>query len=74
MVKFKLLLFLFITNIVFCQTTFTAKVVSIKDGDTVVVLDSLNEYFNSIAEYSNKNFYSRDFTFFLIDLNYYIPH
>lgn len=42
MVKFKLLLFLFITNIVFCQTTFTAKVVGIKDGDTVVVLDSLN--------------------------------
>ena len=42
MIKLKLLLFLFITNIVFCQTTFTAKVVSIKDGDTVVVLDSLN--------------------------------
>ena len=26
----------------FCQTTLTAKVVGIKDGDTVVVLDNLN--------------------------------
>ena len=42
MEKLKLLLFLFITNIVFCQTNYTAKVVGIKDGDTVVVLDSLN--------------------------------
>ena len=42
MIKFKILLFLFISNIVFCQTTFTAKVIGIKDGDTVVVLDSLN--------------------------------
>ena len=32
----------FYTSISFCQTTFTAKVVGIKDGDTVVVLDSLN--------------------------------
>ena len=42
MIKFyKILLLLFI-NITFCQTTLTAKVVGIKDGDTVVVLDSLN--------------------------------
>jgi len=32
----------FYTSISFCQTTLTAKVVGIKDGDTVVVLDSLN--------------------------------
>ena len=32
----------FYTSISFCQTTFSAKVVGIKDGDTVVVLDSLN--------------------------------
>jgi micrococcal nuclease len=37
-----ILFFLFCCNTVFCQTTYTAKVVSIKDGDTVVVLDSLN--------------------------------
>ena len=42
MIKFyKILLLLFI-NITFSQTTLTAKVVGIKDGDTVVVLDSLN--------------------------------
>lgn len=35
-------LFLLTSNIIFCQTTLTAKVVGIKDGDTVVVLDSLN--------------------------------
>jgi hypothetical protein len=29
-------------NITFCQTFFVASVVGIKDGDTVVVLDSLN--------------------------------
>ena len=34
--------FLFISLTTFSQTTFTAKVVGIKDGDTVVVLDSLN--------------------------------
>lgn len=34
--------FLLTSNIIFCQTTLTAKVVGIKDGDTVVVLDSLN--------------------------------
>jgi endonuclease YncB( thermonuclease family) len=36
-------LFLLLTfNILFCQTTFIATVVGVKDGDTVVVLDSLN--------------------------------
>jgi endonuclease YncB( thermonuclease family) len=35
-------LLFFYTSISFCQTTLTAKVVGIKDGDTVVVLDSLN--------------------------------
>ena len=34
--------FLFISLTTFSQTTFNAKVVGIKDGDTVVVLDSLN--------------------------------
>lgn len=34
--------FLLTSNVIFCQTTLTAKVVGIKDGDTVVVLDSLN--------------------------------
>jgi endonuclease YncB( thermonuclease family) len=34
--------FLFISLTAFSQTTLTAKVVGIKDGDTVVVLDSLN--------------------------------
>jgi micrococcal nuclease len=34
--------FLFISLTTFSQTTLTAKVVGIKDGDTVVVLDSLN--------------------------------
>ncbi len=40
--NFNLLLFLLITNFIYSQTKFTAKVVGIKDGDTVVVLDSLN--------------------------------
>lgn len=35
-------LLFFYNSISFCQTTFTAKVVGVKDGDTVVVLDSLN--------------------------------
>jgi micrococcal nuclease len=39
---YSLLIFLFIINITYSQTTLTAKVVGIKDGDTVVVLDSLN--------------------------------
>lgn len=34
--------FLFISLTTFSQTTFKAKVVGVKDGDTVVVLDSLN--------------------------------
>ena len=42
MVNFKLLFFLLVSNLVLCQTNFTAKVIGIKDGDTVVVLDSLN--------------------------------
>lgn len=43
MVKFLKLLILFVyTSISYCQTTLTAKVVGIKDGDTVVVIDSLN--------------------------------
>lgn len=37
-----ILFFLFISLTTFSQTTFNAKVVGIKDGDTVVVLDSLN--------------------------------
>ena len=37
-----LLFLLFSFSTLFSQTTFTAKVVGIKDGDTVVVLDSLN--------------------------------
>lgn len=36
------LFLIFTTNYIFSQTTLTAKVVGIKDGDTVVVLDSLN--------------------------------
>ena len=32
----------FFTSIAFCQLQLSAKVVGIKDGDTVVVLDSLN--------------------------------
>lgn len=40
--SFKLILILLITNFTYSQTTLTAKVVGIKDGDTVVVLDSLN--------------------------------
>mgnify|MGYP000449851948 CR=1 FL=1 len=34
--------FLFISLTTFNQTIFIAKVIGIKDGDTVVVLDSLN--------------------------------
>ncbi len=40
--SFKILLFLLVTNFIYSQTTLKAKVVGIKDGDTVVVLDSLN--------------------------------
>lgn len=40
--KIALILFLLISNLLFAQITLTAKVVGIKDGDTVVVLDSLN--------------------------------
>jgi endonuclease YncB( thermonuclease family) len=37
-----LLFILFSFNLFFSQTTLTGKVIGIKDGDTVVVLDSLN--------------------------------
>jgi micrococcal nuclease len=37
-----LLLLLILNFTVYCQSTLTAKVVGVKDGDTVVVLDSLN--------------------------------
>ena len=37
------LFLLFSINFTFCQNVFFAKVVGIKDGDTVVVLDSLNQ-------------------------------
>ena len=41
--RFLFIIFLFLTvNLIYCQDTLTAKVVGIKDGDTVVVLDSLN--------------------------------
>ena len=36
------LVFLIVTSTIYCQTTLTAKVIGIKDGDTVLVLDSLN--------------------------------
>lgn len=39
--KIKLLLLLFICTNIFAQT-YTGKVIGIKDGDTVVVIDSLN--------------------------------
>jgi micrococcal nuclease len=42
MIKFYKIFLLLFFNFVLSQTTYTAKVVSIKDGDTVVVLDSLN--------------------------------
>ncbi|CAM4086891.1 Putative nuclease [Flavobacterium branchiophilum] len=43
MKKYIILLFLlFSISYSFCQTILNAKVVGIKDGDTVVVLDSLN--------------------------------
>jgi len=37
-----LLLLLILNSTVYCQSPLTAKVVGVKDGDTVVVLDSLN--------------------------------
>ena len=40
--KIIILFLLFSFSTLFSQTTLTAKVVGIKDGDTVVVLDSLN--------------------------------
>ena len=40
--NFAFLFILFSINFIFCQTTFTGSVIGIKDGDTVVVLDSLN--------------------------------
>ncbi len=41
--KFIIVLFLlFSLNTIFCQTILTARIVGVKDGDTVVVLDSLN--------------------------------
>ena len=46
MIKFYKILILLFINITFSQTTLTAKVVGVKDGDTVVVIDSLN---NQIA-------------------------
>lgn len=45
MIKTKLFIVLFLLfslNSVLCQTTLIGRVVGIKDGDTVVVLDSLN--------------------------------
>ena len=42
MKNFVICLFIFISSIVQSQTLFKATVVGIKDGDTVVVLDSLN--------------------------------
>lgn len=39
---FSILFLFFSFNLIFCQTTLTGKVIGIKDGDTVVVLDSLN--------------------------------
>ncbi|WP_269684956.1 thermonuclease family protein [Flavobacterium lacustre] len=41
--NFFFLVFLFVSiNLSFSQTTYKARVVGVKDGDTVVVLDSLN--------------------------------
>jgi micrococcal nuclease len=40
--KFLLLIFYLLSSCLYSQNTLTAKVVGIKDGDTVVVLDSLN--------------------------------
>ena len=43
MKKYFAILFIFLSiNVAFSQTMLTAKVIGIKDGDTVVVLDSLN--------------------------------
>lgn len=42
-IKFLVVLFLISFNSILGQTIFTATVVGIKDGDTVVVLDSLNK-------------------------------
>ena len=39
----KLFLFLFLLSFTSFSQTFTGKVISIKDGDTVVVIDSLNQ-------------------------------
>ncbi len=40
--RYYILIFLLFSETIYCQSTLTAKVVGIKDGDTVVVLDSLN--------------------------------
>lgn len=42
MKSFTLLFLLFSLNYSFCQTTLTGKVVGVKDGDTVVVIDVSN--------------------------------
>lgn len=42
MKSFTLLCLLFSLNYTFCQTTLTGKVVGVKDGDTVVVIDATN--------------------------------
>jgi micrococcal nuclease len=43
MIKSKLVILLFLfSNSIFCQTTLTGSIIGVKDGDTVVVLDSLN--------------------------------
>jgi len=42
-IKFLVVLFLISFNSILSQTIFTATVVGVKDGDTVVVLDSLNK-------------------------------
>lgn len=42
MKSFTLLFLLFSLNYSFCQTTLTGKVVGVKDGDTVVVIDASN--------------------------------
>ena len=49
--KLLLLAFYLLTSFLYSQNTLTAKVVGIKDGDTVVVLDSLNnQYTLRLAE------------------------
>lgn len=43
MIKSKLVILLFLfSNSILCQTTLRGSIIGIKDGDTVVVLDSLN--------------------------------